>query len=95
MKVNVRYFNSLHEITGTTEEAVDLHEEATLKDALDLLSERHGKNFKEHAYAGLEGRPGTRLCFLVNGQNADLLTGLQTKLSPGAILSIFPHVGGG
>ena len=95
MKIEIRYFNSLHEITGTMVETVELEENATLQAALEVLIFRYGKEFQDHVYAGLDGRPGVRLCFLVNGQNTDLLKGLQTPLSPNAIVSIFPHIGGG
>jgi molybdopterin synthase sulfur carrier subunit len=94
MKVIVRYFTILREITERREEEVDTKEGSTIEDMLNLLNEKHGKEFEKYILSGRKHK-GLRLLFLINGQNIEQLDGLKTKLQSGSVLTIVPPVAGG
>jgi MoaD family protein len=94
MKVIVRYFTVLREITGKREEEIDAKEGSTVEAILSFLNEKYGKKFERYILSGRE-REGLKLLFLVNGQNIEKLDGLRTKLQNGSILTIIPPVAGG
>ena len=97
VKVSVRFFTSLREITGKREEILEFSrgEGATVEDALKRLGELHGKSFAEYVYDPKSGEVRGFLQFLVNGRNVTSNKGLKTKLSNGDVLAIIPPVGGG
>jgi len=94
--ISVRFFTVLREITGKKEEILVFKEEKTkINTILKRLSEEYGKRFIEYVYnQKLEGVRGN-LQFLVNGQSAATLKGLETILVEGDVLAIVPPVGGG
>ena len=96
MYISVRFFTVLREITGKKEEILVFKEEKTkINTILKRLSEEYGKRFIEYVYnQKLEGVRGN-LQFLVNGQSAATLKGLETILVEGDVLAIVPPVGGG
>jgi molybdopterin synthase sulfur carrier subunit len=94
MKVEVRFFTSLREITGKKAEEIQLQNAITVEEMLNLLSEKHGEKFREYVY-GKEGKVQNFLSFLVNGRNINVLQGFGTELKPGDIMAIIPPVGGG
>jgi molybdopterin synthase sulfur carrier subunit len=94
MKVEVRFFTSLREITGKKAEEIQLQSVITVEEMLNLLSEKHGEKFREYVY-GKEGKVQNFLSFLVNGRNINVLQGFGTELKPGDIMAIIPPVGGG
>jgi molybdopterin synthase sulfur carrier subunit len=94
MKVEVRFFTSLREITGKKAEEIQLQSVITVEEMLNLLSEKHGEKFREYVY-GKEGKVQNFLSFLVNGRNINVLQGFGTELKPGDIIAIIPPVGGG
>ena len=97
MKISVRFFTSLREITDKKEETLKLPEDekATVDMVLKTLSQRYGKPFVEYVYNGKTGEVRGFLQFLVNGKNATAMNGLQTELEDGDVLAILPPVGGG
>lgn len=97
MKVSVRFFTSLREITGKREESVEFTEDkaVTISMVLDRLSKRYGKSFVAYVFDDKTREPKGFLQFLVNGRSASTLEGLSTKLSDGDVLAIIPPVGGG
>lgn len=79
----VRFFATLRQVAGTREDVI---EAGTVKELLDILSERY------------EGRMDRYLkisTVLVNGKNVIHLKGRKTKLLPDDEVSIFPPMGGG
>lgn len=94
MKVIVRYFTVLREITGKREEEIDAKKGSTIEDILNFLNMKYGKRFERYILSGREHK-GLRLLFLLNGQNIEKLDGLRTKLQTRSVLTIIPPVAGG
>lgn len=97
MRVSVRFFTTLREITGKREETLEFpdREHVTLASVLERLAERYGKGFMEYVYDSKTGDVKGFLQFLINGRSASTLKGLETELADGDILAIIPPVGGG
>jgi len=94
MKVEVKFFTSLREITGKKVDEIQLQNVITVEELLTLLSEKHGKKFNEYVY-DKKGKVQGFLSFLVNGKNINVLQGFDTKLKQGDTIAILPPVGGG
>ena len=94
MKVEVRFFTSLREITGYKVNKILLQNSSTVEELLTLLSEKHGKNFREYIY-NKEGEVQGFLSFLVNDKNINIMQGFDTKLKEDDVVAILPPVGGG
>ena len=94
MKVEVKFFTSLREITGKKTDEIQLQNDATVEELLTLLSKKYGKNFREYLY-DKKGKVQGFLSFLVNGKNINALEGFNTKLKQGDTIAILPPVGGG
>jgi molybdopterin synthase sulfur carrier subunit len=94
MKVEVKFFTSLREITGKKVDEIQLQNVITVEELLTLLSEKHGKKFNEYIY-NKKGKVHGFLSFLVNGKNINVLQGFDTKLKQGDTVAILPPVGGG
>ena len=94
MKVIVRYFTVLREVTGKREEEIDAKKGSTIKDILNFLNGKYGKEFEKYVLSGMKHK-GLKLLFLMNGQNIEQLEGLKTKLHDGNVLTIMPPVAGG
>ena len=94
MKVEVKFFTSLREITGKKADEIQLQNMITVEELLNLLSEKYGKKFREYIY-NKKGKVQDFLSFLVNGRNINVLQGFDTELKQGDIIAIIPPVGGG
>jgi len=94
MKVEVKFFTSLREITGKKVEEIQLDHAITVKELLTLLSDKYGERFREYLYTR-EGQVQGFLSFLLNGKNINALDGFDTELKDGDVLAIIPPVGGG
>lgn len=94
MKVKVKFFTVLREITQKREENIELPPAATVETLLKLLSERHGRKFTEYVY-GEAKKVRSDLQFLVNGRNTTTLQDFKTKLKNDDEIAILPPVGGG
>ena len=94
MKVIVRYFTVLREVTGKREEEIDAKKGSTIEDILNFLNGKYGKEFERYVLSGRRHK-GLKLLFLVNGQNIQQLDGLKTKLQNGSVLTIMPPIAGG
>ncbi|MEM2850054.1 MAG: ubiquitin-like small modifier protein 1 [Candidatus Bathyarchaeia archaeon] len=94
MKVKIKYFAYLREITGKREDLVELEEDTSVGKLLEALSNKYGEKFREYIY-GLGEFEGVSLNFLLNGRNISLDKMFETKLQDGDVLSILPPVAGG
>ena len=97
MKVSVRFFTSLREITGKKEETLEFSddEKVTVGTILGALSSQYGKGFVDYVYDAKTHEVKGFLQFFISGQSASTMMGLQTELKDGAVLAILPPVGGG
>lgn len=94
MRVAVKFFTTLREITGKREETIEARDGITVKEILKHLSEKHGREFVDYVY-DTEGRAKSYLQFLVNGRSITTLEGFETRLMDGDKVAIIPPVGGG
>ncbi len=94
MRVTVKFFTTLREITSKREEEMDLPNSITVEELLRLLSKKHGKRFMDYVYDDRR-KVQPHLQFLVNGRSTITLQGLKTKLGDGDHIAIVPPVGGG
>jgi molybdopterin synthase sulfur carrier subunit len=94
MKVEIKFFTSLREITGKKVDQLQLQNSITIDELVTLLSEKYGKNFREYIY-NKKGEMQEFLSFLVNGTNINNMQGFDTKLKNGDVIAILPPVGGG
>lgn len=95
MKVKVKYFAILREITNKREEELEVEEGTTVKDLLDILAEKYGGRFRNYVFDEKTGSVNSQLLFLVDGVNVASLNKLETKLTDGNSFVILPPVGGG
>ncbi len=94
MKVEVKFFTSLREITGKKVDEIQMQNTITVDELLTLLSEKYGKNFREYIY-NKKGDVQGFLSFLVNGKNINIIQGFDTELQENDVVAILPPVGGG
>ena len=94
MKVEVKFFTSLREITGKKVDELQIQNTITVNELVTILSEKYGKNFREYIY-DKKGQLQGFLSFLVNGKNINILQGFDTKLQEGDVVAVLPPVGGG
>jgi MoaD family protein len=97
LEIKVRFFTSLRETVNKREETITLPncKKTTVDLVLKMLSQKYGTPFTEYVYDGKTGHPKNFLQFLVNGNSASTLKGLETELNDGDVLAILPPVGGG
>ena len=94
MKITVRFFTVLREITGKKEEKLEFSNSITINELLDHLSQKYGRQFTEYIY-NASGKPRGYLQFLVNGKSITTLQDFKTRLKEGDKVAIIPPVGGG
>jgi len=94
MAVTVKYFAMVREITHKRDDALPLEEGATVKKALNRLSEIYGDEFRSRIYTPEEGLKGG-LMLLVNGEAVDRGALDARSLKDGDVIVIMPPVGGG
>ncbi len=94
MKIKVKFFTSLREITDKKVDEIQLKNSITIEELLNILSEKYSKEFREYIY-NKKGKVQDFLSFLVNGKNINVLQGFDTKLKQGDTIAILPPVGGG
>jgi molybdopterin synthase sulfur carrier subunit len=95
MKITVKFFASLREISGKKEEVINLDDGSLVKDLVKILIDKYGPEFKYYVYD--EGKDSLKqdIQFLLNGRNVLTLDGLKTRLQDGDQIAILPPVGGG
>jgi MoaD family protein len=94
MKVTMRFFTILKEITKKNKEELEVPSTTTLADLLHLLSQKYGHQFKNYVYAQ-NGQMNTHLQVLINWVNITTLNGVNTTLQEHDEIAIIPPVSGG
>lgn len=94
MKVEVKFFTSLREITGRKREEVQFQGTLTVGELLTQLSSKYGNEFMEYIYDE-KGKVHGHLSILVNGKSTNVLQRFDTQLKEGDTVAILPPVGGG
>jgi molybdopterin synthase sulfur carrier subunit len=94
VKVVVRFFTTLREITGKKEEQIEFSKSPSVNAVLKQLSRNYGADFDDYMFDELGDVRG-HLEILVNGRSVTSLSGLRTKLKDGDQVAILPPVGGG
>jgi len=94
MKIKVRFFTSLREITGKKEDEIQLPSIITVGELLAHLSKKYGRDFTDYVYDE-KGNVQTYIQILINGRGINAFQGFETKLKEGDTVAIFPPVGGG
>jgi molybdopterin synthase sulfur carrier subunit len=94
MKITVKFFTVLREITEKREEKLEFSNSITIDELLDYLSKKYGHQFTDYVY-NASGKPRGYLQFLVNGKSITTLKGFRTRLKEGDKVAIIPPVGGG
>jgi MoaD family protein len=97
VRVSVRFFTTLRELTGEKEETLEFSEggSVTVDSVLQCLVKLHGKGFADYVYDKKTCDVRSFLQFLVNGRSTSSSGRSNTKLSDGDVLAIIPPVGGG
>jgi MoaD family protein len=96
VKISIRYFTTLREITGKKEETITFTEkqEPTVSSTLKTLSTKYGKSFTDYIFDP-KGQVKNFLQLLINGVNIPNDNKLESTLQNGDILIILPPVSGG
>jgi len=93
IKVNVRYFNLVREITGRGVEDVTLETGATLGVLLETLKAAHDPRFADFLFAK-DGSLNPQVRLFLNNK-ALVKVSLNEVLADGDVLSVFSAVSGG
>jgi len=94
IKVTVRFFTTLREITGKKEELLELPKPITVDAFLRQLSKKYGKEFDDYMFDEIGDVRG-HLQVLINGRSVSTMQGLKTQLKDADQVAILPPVGGG
>ena len=93
MKLDVRFFASLRNVTGTSQATFDI-EGDTVGDAIDALVKEYGDKFKEEILEP-DGNIRKYAKVLVNGNFVDRDAPLENPVQEGDTLVLFPPILGG
>ncbi len=85
--VKVTYYGLIQTTSGNREEEIYLSVEATVKELLQLLVERHGSKFGSSLLTS-EGQLQPMVMIHLNGGDITEINGLDTKLKDNSELSI-------
>jgi MoaD family protein len=94
MKVQVKYYAMIRDLTGKKLETLILPDDATVRDLLHLLIKKYGKKISNYIY-DKEKKPRDYLSYVLDGVNIYSLEGFKTELRDGSIFHLLPPIGGG
>ena len=95
MKVRVRYFTTLRELAGFSEEELEVGDVSTLTDLVRRIAEKYGEEASSYLYVDETGNIDPTMQFLVNGVSIRSLQGFKTRLADGDVVAVVPPIGGG
>jgi molybdopterin synthase sulfur carrier subunit len=95
IRIKVKPFFYLKELLGAKELILELPAEATVLEVIEELTRRSNHALKEAIIDSNTGQIKPYYRILLEGRDLSCLGGLNTKLSDGDIISLFPPVAGG
>jgi MoaD family protein len=96
LRVTVEYLGYIKQTLGITQaESLDIKTDASVRDLLVLLAEKHGEPFKKAVYHPEDKELQPHHILALNGLMVNLLNGLDTKLKDGDRVTVMPVVTGG
>ena len=96
MKVTVDYLGSAKPALGLKQaEQVELKDNASMRDLLNLLAEKHGETFTTQVYDPKDADLKPYYIVSVNGLLTNQLNDMETKLKDGDRVIFMPVVSGG
>jgi len=96
LRARVRYFTTLRELAGSSEEELEIEDGGDLGDLIREIALKYGKEARDYLYIKGRGEEvDPSVYFLINGISARMLSGLNTQLKHGDIVAIIPPIGGG
>ncbi len=99
MKITVKPYLFLRQILGFKEASLDVPEGTDIHQLLQILRRDYKMPEKYDTGGGqltlMNGDMLVGLIVLINGRNIRQLEGLETVLSDGAVISLFPPAAGG
>jgi len=91
MTVKIKFFAYFRDLFGGRERAVEVAEGLTVGDLLSLIGDTAARRAELFSGAGL--RP--HLVVMLNGVHIQSLQGLESRLSSGDTVAVFPFLAGG
>ena len=92
MKVRMKMFANMQEISGTGEVSLEADTVmSALEQLVDMFARLKAEIFEDYGRRELKAR----VKIMVNGRNIDYLDGLETRLSEGDRVAVFPILAGG
>jgi MoaD family protein len=96
LRVTVEYLGYIKQTLGITQaESLEIKTDASVRDLLVLLAEKHGEPFKKAIYHPEDEELKPHHILALNGLMVNLLNGLDTKIKDGDRVTIMPVVTGG
>jgi MoaD family protein len=74
MKVRVKYLSRARDITKKENEELELSDNSTLRDLVDILISKYGEEFKNYFYMGRDDRERPAPLVLVNKKLVDKIS---------------------
>ena len=94
MKVTIRFFTILKDLTQKNKEEIEVPPSTTVEELISLLSKIYGLPFENYVYTQ-DGQIKPYLQILVNWINITTQHGFKTKLKENDEFAIIPPVTGG
>ncbi len=94
MKVTIRFFTILKDLTQKNKEEIEVPPTTTVEKLISLLSKKYGSPFENYVYTQ-DGQIKPYLQILVNWINITTQHGFKTKLKENDEFAIIPPVSGG
>jgi molybdopterin synthase sulfur carrier subunit len=94
MRVKVKYFTTLRELAGISEEEIETEDDTSLADLIGIVASKYGEAAQDYLYH-TERKADPSIYFLINGTDAKARSGMDTRLKDGDVVAIIPPIGGG